>query len=106
MNDLGVRLALDDFGTGFSSLSYLNRLPIQIVKIDRALIAELDQPTGRIVVAAVTALAHELGLTVVAEGIETEAQRNETQAAGCDYAQGYFFARPMPADSIQKLLVA
>ena len=106
VNELGVRLALDDFGTGFSSLSYLNRLPIQIVKIDRAFISELDQPTGRIVVAAVTSLAHQLGLTVVAEGIETEAQRNETQAAGCDYAQGYFFGRPMPADSIQKLLVA
>lgn len=104
LNELGVRLALDDFGTGYSSLSYLSRLPIQIVKIDRGFIAELGHPAGRIVVAAVTGMAHDLGLTVVAEGVETETQRDETIAVGCDYAQGYFYARPMPADCIKELL--
>ncbi|HUF96676.1 MAG TPA: GGDEF domain-containing protein, partial [Ilumatobacter sp.] len=78
LSGLGVRLALDDFGTGFSSLSYLNRLPIDIVKIDRSFIAQLDHPSARIVVASVTDMAHELGLEVVAEGVETATQLQET----------------------------
>jgi diguanylate cyclase (GGDEF)-like protein len=106
LNELGIRLALDDFGTGYSSLSYLGRLPIQIVKIDRGFIAELGDSPGRAIVAAVTDLAHVLGLVVVAEGVETQMQREETSAIGCDFAQGYFIARPMPADSIDGLLVA
>jgi diguanylate cyclase (GGDEF)-like protein len=105
LTEMGVRLALDDFGTGCSSLSYLSRLPIQIVKIDQGFIAELDQPAGRIVVSAIAGMAHELGLTVVAEGVETETQRDQTIAAGCDFAQGYYVARPMPADDIHDLLV-
>jgi EAL domain-containing protein (putative c-di-GMP-specific phosphodiesterase class I) len=106
LNRLGVRLALDDFGTGYSSLSYLSKLPIQIVKIDQGLVAELNQATGRIVVAGVADIAHALGISVVAEGVETEMQREETFAVGCDFAQGYLFARPMPADSVDALLVA
>jgi EAL domain-containing protein (putative c-di-GMP-specific phosphodiesterase class I) len=105
LNRLGVRLALDDFGTGYSSLSYLSKLPIQIVKIDQGLIAELNQATGRIVVAGVADIAHALGISVVAEGVETEMQRDEICAVGCDFAQGYLFARPMPAESIGALLV-
>ena len=105
LNRLGVRLALDDFGTGYSSLSYLSKLPIQIVKIDQSLIAELNQAPGRIVVAGIADIAHALGISVIAEGVETEMQREETLAVGCDYAQGYLFARPMPADSIEGLLV-
>lgn len=104
LTELGVRLALDDFGTGFSSLSYLSRLPIQFVKIDRSLIVDLDRPSGRIVVGAVTGMAHELGLEVVAEGVETEVQSNETVAIGCDYAQGFFHGRPMTAADISELL--
>ena len=92
---LGVRLALDDFGTGFSSLSYLRRLPIDIIKIDQSFIADIGElSTGSAVVAAVTNLAHVLGLAVTAEGVETQAQRDEVTAIGCDSAQGYFFARP------------
>jgi diguanylate cyclase (GGDEF)-like protein len=106
LNRLGVRLALDDFGTGYSSLSYLSKLPIQIVKIDQGLVAELSQPTGRIVVAGVADIAHALGISVVAEGVESEMQREETFAVGCDFAQGYLFARPMPAESVDALLVA
>jgi diguanylate cyclase (GGDEF)-like protein len=104
LSELGVRLALDDFGTGYSSLSYLSRLPIDIVKIDQSFIADLGQPSGRIVVAAVTDMAHELGLKVVAEGVETEAQHEKIIAIGCDYTQGYLHARPMNAHSITEHL--
>lgn len=104
---LGVRIALDDFGTGFSSLSYLHRLPIDLVKIDREFIADIGQAsTGGAIVAAVTHLAHVLGLAVVAEGVETAAQRDEITAIGCDFAQGYFFARPMSAASISEWLTS
>jgi diguanylate cyclase (GGDEF)-like protein len=96
LKELGVRLALDDFGTGYSSLSYLRRLPIHIVKIDQSFVADLGSDGGAIV-AAVTDLAHVLGLAVTAEGVETRIQRDQVSAFGCDLAQGYYFARPMPA---------
>ena len=106
LNDLGIRLALDDFGTGYSSLSYLRRLPVHIVKIDQGFIADIGAAsasgtTTGAIVAAVTNLAHVLGLTVTAEGVETETQRDEVSAMGCESAQGYFFARPMPASEIR-----
>ena len=101
IKSLGIQLALDDFGTGYSSLSYLRRLPIDIVKIDQSFIADIDYaPAGRTIVAAVTDLAHGLGLTVVAEGVETQNQRDQIQAIGCESSQGYFYARPMPAAEI------
>jgi diguanylate cyclase (GGDEF)-like protein len=104
MSDLraqGIRLALDDFGAGYSSLSDLRRLPIHIVKLDRSFIADIDQtPTGTETVAAVTNLAHVLGLTVTAEGVETQSQQDAVLAVGCESAQGYFFARPMPASAM------
>jgi diguanylate cyclase (GGDEF)-like protein len=102
---LGVRLALDDFGTGFSSLNYLRRLPIDIIKIDQSFIADIGElSTGSAVVAAVTNLAHVLGLAVTAEGVETHAQRDEVTAIGCESAQGYFFARPTSASAINTQL--
>jgi diguanylate cyclase (GGDEF)-like protein len=105
LNELGVRLALDDFGTGYASLSHLRRMPIQIVKIDKGFVADIGlTATGGAVVAAVTNLAHVLGLTVVVEGVETQYQRDQTRAIGCDYAQGYFYARPMPAGAIDAML--
>jgi len=101
LKSLGVRLALDDFGTGYSSLGYLRRLPIDIVKIDRSFIADIGHAAqGGAIVAAVTALAHTLGLTVVAEGVESRRQRDDVRAIGCELAQGYFYARPMSADAI------
>ena len=106
LTELGARLALDDFGTGYSSLSYLSRLPIQLVKIDAGLIAELDRPAGRIIVSAVTRMVQELGFEVVAEGVETAVQRDQTIAVGCDYAQGYFHGRPMTSAAISELLGA
>jgi diguanylate cyclase (GGDEF)-like protein len=106
LTELGVRLALDDFGAGYSALGYLNRLPIAIVKLDRSLIADLDRASGRIIVGAVSAMAHELGLEVVAEGVETESQRTESTALGCDYTQGYLHARPMTFEGAQALFAA
>jgi c-di-GMP-related signal transduction protein len=102
-----VRLALDDFGTGYSSLSYLRRLPIDIVKIDQGFIADIGHaPRSRAIAAAVTALAHVLGLTVTAEGVETESQRHAVSTMGCDATQGYFYARPMSAATVAGYLAA
>ena len=107
LRQLGIRLAMDDFGTGYSSLSYLRRLPLEIVKIDQSFIADMGiNPTSGAIVAAVTNLAHVLGLSVNAEGVETQSQRDEVDRMGCDSAQGYFYARPMPTSAIEELLAA
>jgi diguanylate cyclase (GGDEF)-like protein len=101
----GVRLAIDDFGTGYSSLTYLNRFPVDTVKIDRSFIAGLglrDRDTA--IVEAITGLARTLDLTAVAEGVETAEQVEALRALGCDRAQGYHLGRPMPADDVTRLL--
>jgi diguanylate cyclase (GGDEF)-like protein len=100
LKKLGVQLALDDFGTGYSSLSYLSRLPIDVVKIDQSFIANLHPPLATTITSAVTNLAHGLGLSVVAEGVETEDQRDAVRSIGCDSAQGYFYDYPAPAATI------
>jgi diguanylate cyclase (GGDEF)-like protein len=108
LNDLkrlGVKLALDDFGTGYSSLSYLKQFPVNVVKIDRAFIADLGtEPTSRLIVSAIVRLAHSLQMTVVAEGIESAHQYDEVVALDCDSYQGYFFARPASADALDSLM--
>jgi EAL domain-containing protein (putative c-di-GMP-specific phosphodiesterase class I) len=97
LRKLGVSLSIDDFGTGYSSLSYLHKLPIDTVKIDQSFIRELTHGSDRAeVVRTILALAQHLGLDVVAEGIETAEQLAQLRAFGCRWAQGYFFARPMP----------
>jgi diguanylate cyclase (GGDEF)-like protein len=94
----GVFLSIDDFGTGYSSLSYLRQLPARQIKIDRSFVKDLAATAdARAVVDAVIKLAHALGLRVVAEGVETEAQRDILLRLGCDELQGFYFARPMPA---------
>jgi diguanylate cyclase (GGDEF)-like protein len=101
----GVRIALDDFGTGYSSLSYLRVLPIDIVKIDRSFVADLGRTTAtRVITEGVASMAHALGLSVTAEGVESRAQRDEIVAIGCAGAQGFFYAHPMPAAEIEALL--
>ncbi len=102
---LGVEIALDDFGTGYSSLSYLQKFPFQRVKIDRAFVASLGTigNAGAIIQSIVT-LGHALGMSVVAEGIETDEQRVLLRLAGCDELQGFLFARPSPAAVIDALL--
>lgn len=96
---IGVFLSIDDFGTGYSSLSYLRQLPARQLKIDRSFVHDLEaSDDARAIVAAVVQLAHALGLRVVAEGVETEAQRDILLGLGCDELQGFFFAKPMAAD--------
>jgi EAL domain-containing protein (putative c-di-GMP-specific phosphodiesterase class I) len=97
----GASLAIDDFGTGHSSLAYLRTLPAKQLKIDRSFVADLGQSGDAMaVVDAVIRLAHALGLRVVAEGVETERQRDILQTLGCDEFQGYLFARPMDAERL------
>jgi EAL domain-containing protein (putative c-di-GMP-specific phosphodiesterase class I) len=97
IRDLGVGIALDDFGTGFASLAMLKRLPLTVMKLDRSLVRDLpgDREDAAIV-RAIIATGHALGLGVVAEGIETEAQRAFLSASGCDEGQGYLFSHPVP----------
>ena len=102
---LGVRLVIDDFGTGYSSLAYLRRLPVDGVKIDRSFVSSLgSSPEDSAIVAAVVGMASALGLTTVAEGVETEAQLAELVRLGCDDAQGWYFARSQPRHAIDALL--
>ncbi|CAN7511895.1 bifunctional diguanylate cyclase/phosphodiesterase [Acidovorax sp. Leaf78] len=98
---IGVFLSIDDFGTGYSSLNYLRQLPAQQLKIDRSFVNDLESSEdARAVVAAVVSLAHALGLRVVAEGVETSGQRDILLGMGCDELQGFFYARPMPANML------
>ena len=97
---LGCRIAIDDFGTGYSSLNYLVRLPVDRLKIDRSFVAMLEQsPETVTLVANTIGLAHALGLDVVAEGVETEAQAAHLRGLGCEVLQGYLLGRPVPADA-------
>ena len=104
---LGVRLALDDFGTGFSSLAYLRQFPVDIVKIDQQFISDLGRKAaGMVIIDAVTTLAHALDLSVTVEGIETAAQHELILAVGCEHAQGFHYARPMPGQELAAKLAA
>jgi diguanylate cyclase (GGDEF)-like protein len=96
----GVQIALDDFGSGYSSLARISRLPVDVLKIDRQLIHDLDAPSGRPVLDAIVGLARALGVETVAEGIENSSQAAEVAAAGVDFAQGYLFGRPVPTSEI------
>jgi diguanylate cyclase (GGDEF)-like protein len=104
LKDYGIRLVIDDFGTGYSSLSYLQRLPVDTLKIDRSFISKiLDQPEGnRNIVEAIVSLAHKLGLTVVAEGIETPEQHAALRDMACDLGQGYLFSPPLPKNQADR----
>lgn len=105
LKELGVRLALADFGTGFSSLSHLQRLPVDIVKIDREFVASIGHAdTGGAILAAVTNLAHEFGLEVTADGVDTQRQRDAVSVVGCESAQGRYFASPMSWAELSALL--
>jgi diguanylate cyclase (GGDEF)-like protein len=105
LRTLGVSLALDDFGTGYSSLSYLRQLPVNTVKIDRSFVSDLGGGTSNTqIVLAIIELAHALGISVTAEGAETQSQLDSLRAMHSDYAQGYLLGRPMPREAMAEIL--
>jgi len=105
LHDQGVRIAVDDFGTGFSSLGQLRSFPVDMIKVDRSFVQGVDEETKDAAITAnLVTLAHALGVLAIAEGIESDSQLASLRGLGCDLAQGYLFARPMPAQDIQKVL--
>ena len=100
-----MTFSLDDFGTGYSSLSYLKRLPLDQVKIDRSFVKDLLTDANDAAIArTIVALGQAMGLSVIAEGVETEAQKGFHNSLGCNAFQGYLFGRPMPLDAFQALV--
>ncbi len=105
LRDAGIQVAIDDFGTGYSSLTYLQKLDIDYLKIDQAFVYDLTPGSKNLTLCtAIIVMAHELGLKVIAEGIETQQQHDLLAAAGCDYGQGYFYSRPAKAEEFEKRL--
>jgi EAL domain-containing protein (putative c-di-GMP-specific phosphodiesterase class I) len=101
----GVKVWLDDFGTGFSGLSHLRQVPVDGVKIDRSFVAEMERdPDDLALTTAIIAMAHALGITVVAEGVEQEAQFELLSQRGCDLVQGYWLGRPVEAGELVRML--
>ena len=101
----GVKIAIDDFGTGFSSLGQLRHFPVDMIKVDRSFIQGLESETKDAAITAnLVALAHALGVLAIAEGIESDGQLTSLKGLGCDLAQGFLFARPLPAGQVRNLL--
>ncbi|MBI1888176.1 MAG: EAL domain-containing protein [Nitrosomonadales bacterium] len=101
----GIQMSIDDFGTGYSSLSYLKKFNVDYLKIDQSFVRNIETDANDMALSeAIIVMAHKLGLKVIAEGVETEKQRKLLTAAGCDYAQGYLFSRPVPAEEFERLL--
>lgn len=105
LKELGIKISMDDFGTGFSSFSYLHRFPTDTIKIDRSFVSNMGQGVkNKEIVNTIIILAHKLGMDAIAEGIETESERETIENFGCEYGQGYFFAKPLPEQDASRLL--
>jgi EAL domain-containing protein (putative c-di-GMP-specific phosphodiesterase class I) len=103
--EAGVEVALDDFGTGYSAMSYLKKFNIDYLKIDRSFVRDLEtDQNDRAIAEAIVVMAHKLGLKAIAEGVETEQQKKILAEVGCDYVQGYYFAKPMPIEDFLSLV--
>lgn len=106
LKSLNLKMGIDDFGTGYSSLSYLHRFPIDTLKVDRSFVMEMESPGGTAeLVKTIIALGHNLGMNVVAEGIETVSQSQKLRELHCEYGQGYLYAKPLPAAKAEQLLI-
>jgi EAL domain-containing protein (putative c-di-GMP-specific phosphodiesterase class I) len=104
-SEAGIKVALDDFGTGYSSMSYLKKFNIDYLKIDRSFVNDLETDSNdRAITEAIVVMAHKLGLKTIAEGVETEQQKAILAEVGCDYVQGYFYAKPMPVDEFMSFV--
>ena len=107
LHAMSVGLHLDDFGTGYSSLAYLHSFPVHALKVDRSFVNRMDRaPQQSAIVKAIVSLAHNLGMEVVAEGVETRAQADALRALGCRRGQGFLFSKPLPADEAELLLTS
>ena len=105
LKQIGVSFAIDDFGTGYSSLSYLNRYPLDTLKIDRSFVSSMLSSTSSLkIVQAITTLARELEMDIVAEGVEEPAEVEKLTKLGCQYAQGYLFSKPKSIDRVMEML--
>jgi EAL domain-containing protein (putative c-di-GMP-specific phosphodiesterase class I) len=106
---LGLKFSIDDFGTGYSNLSHLHRFPVDTLKIDQSFVGQMyghqDSDKYKQIVKTVVMLGHNLGLDVVAEGVETEEQRQGLKDLGCEYAQGYLFSKPFSKETITELML-
>jgi EAL domain-containing protein (putative c-di-GMP-specific phosphodiesterase class I) len=105
LSAMGVQFSIDDFGTGYSSLGYLKHLPIRRLKIDRSFVCDvLNDTNDAAIVSAIISMAHNLGLQVIAEGVETRQQLEFLRNRGCDAMQGYYYSQPVPAPDLARLL--
>ncbi len=106
-HDAGIKVAIDDFGTGYSSIAYLKKFAVDFLKIDQSFVRDIHRNGGdRAIVRSIIAMAHELGLEVIAEGIETVEQKELLIEGQCDFGQGFLFSRALPASDFERLLCA
>ncbi len=105
LRELGAQISIDDFGTGYCSLSYLHTFPLDVLKVDRSFVSRMNEaPTNAEIVRTIVVLAHNLGLEVIAEGVETAEDVERLTALGCEYGQGYFYSRPLTAERATETL--
>ena len=100
LRSLGIQIYIDDFGTGYSCLNRLHELPVDVIKLDRTFVNNMDSDSGEQMISMIIGLANSLGAQIIAEGIETEAQQTKLQRMGCNQGQGYLFAKPLPAEEV------